>query len=124
MISIAFLFYYLDDDDDPFGYTLEVFEELTRRSTPSGGLVLNESLPRVDRWLVQMDWQLETEMEWVEYSEWLHRELTTDFELLDCSEATLLYSRRLEGDRHRIEFRVLRTGPPLRVAIRLVTSPD
>lgn len=112
------------ENDAPFRYTLEVAAELQRRTTPRGASVSRPSAPRAERLSVRLEWELEADLPWDAYQKWLDREMAPDFTLLERSERTTHYSRRVGADRHLLEFRLLEHGPPLRVAVTLGTSPS
>ena len=110
--------------DDPFRYTRDVARELELRTTPPGGKVGIESAPVARTWSVRVQWQLDAPSSWNEYLEWVDGELSADFTLVDREDGIVHYSRTARADRHLLEVRLLREGPPLVVVVTLVTSPS
>jgi hypothetical protein len=110
--------------EDPFRYTMDVARELQARVTPPGGKVAHESAPLARIWSVRVRWHLDAGSSWSEYLEWVDLELSKDFTLVDRADGIVHYSRRERADRHLLELRLLREGPPLVVVVTLVTSPS
>lgn len=84
------------------------------RTTPGAE---SQYAPSVNRagLAAEATWELQTDMSWKEYGDWLTDRLSPQYERRPTADGSLVFHRALAGDTHTIRLNIVSAGPPLRI---------
>ena len=99
-------------------------QEIHRRTVPAGGSATTISQSHPTAASIRYEWDVRTDLTWEKYAEWIVVQLQPDFGAHRAESATMIFTRRLNGDLYRLCFEPVVVGLERHVHVTLDAAAD
>jgi hypothetical protein len=113
--------WYTDDIDAFMRHEADAFQQ--RTIPPEAKAIHISSIVR-SQWATEESWEFQTGMKWVDYSEWVGKQLCSDHRVITATTSTFEFSKQLPGDIEFVRIEQVRDGLQLRVRVTFRIQAD
>jgi hypothetical protein len=97
------------------GFSQEA-HDLQARTVPPRGTLIAASPLRRDSWTAEATWEIETEMRWEDYAQWV-RAQPLGYNAGSVNGSALRFTKAVADDMYILRIEAASVGPPLRLRV-------